>query len=244
LIGADIKPVSGEAVILSPHGGCKLGYIEDMQVNQVSVWVPIVVGFIGLVGVIAGQLVNAWREDRRWSREQRQQDLRWRREADREAANHAHASLIDWRERRISTYGAFLDAIQELISITREASSFKVTTLDSIELLRTEYDERTKVADSIGQRVRLLGSDPIVSTMKHQALTLRYPLALQVPRVPRLRFVNPTPERLQQEAEEDRVEIAKTKDGLRTHITHLLAYYNELVEQMRVDLGAASLTSQ
>lgn len=45
-----------------------------MQSGQVSVWVPIIVGVIGLIGVIAGQLVNAWREDRRWKREREREE--------------------------------------------------------------------------------------------------------------------------------------------------------------------------
>ena len=45
-------------------------YRQPMQSGQVSIWVPIVVGIIGLIGIVAGQLVNAWREDRRWRREQ------------------------------------------------------------------------------------------------------------------------------------------------------------------------------
>lgn len=52
-----------------------------MQSAQVSVWVPIAVGVIGVLGVISGQLINAWREDRRWKREQEREELRWQRES-------------------------------------------------------------------------------------------------------------------------------------------------------------------
>lgn len=45
---------------------------------QVSVWVPIVVGVIGLLGVVAGQLINTWREDRLWRRELDREEVRWR----------------------------------------------------------------------------------------------------------------------------------------------------------------------
>jgi hypothetical protein len=65
-----------------------------MNTQQVSIWVPIAVGLIGVLGIIAGQLINAWREDRRWKRELTREELRWQRE-------DAHY----WRERKFTTYG-------------------------------------------------------------------------------------------------------------------------------------------
>ncbi|MFC4003703.1 hypothetical protein ACFS2C_10025 [Prauserella oleivorans] len=39
--------------------------------QNVPLWVPIVVSLIGVAGIVAGgHLVNVWREDRRWRREQ------------------------------------------------------------------------------------------------------------------------------------------------------------------------------
>lgn len=51
-----------------------------MPSGEVSLWVPIVVGVLGLCGVLGAQLIAGWREDRRWQRETRREDLRWQRE--------------------------------------------------------------------------------------------------------------------------------------------------------------------
>jgi hypothetical protein len=64
-----------------------------MSSGQVSVWVPIVVAVLGILGVVAGQLINIWREERRWERERLREDLRWERERQRDIDAH-------WRERR------------------------------------------------------------------------------------------------------------------------------------------------
>ena len=54
-----------------------------MPSAQVPLWVPIVVGLLGLCGVLGAQVVAGWREDRRWQREISREDLRWQREQER-----------------------------------------------------------------------------------------------------------------------------------------------------------------
>jgi hypothetical protein len=83
--------------------------------------VPVVVAVLGIVGIISGQLVNAWREDRRWRRELEREDLRWQRERERdherqeiersrEDLRHAQDARIEWRLQRFETYKQFLAA--------------------------------------------------------------------------------------------------------------------------------------
>ncbi|GAB3874849.1 hypothetical protein GCM10029964_017530 [Kibdelosporangium lantanae] len=62
-----------------------------MTNGQVSVWVPIVVGLIGVAGVIAGQLVNTWREHRN-------ERIRWTREQQRDARQ----DRLAWRDKRLA----------------------------------------------------------------------------------------------------------------------------------------------
>lgn len=120
-----------------------------MQSGQVSVWVPIVVGVIGLVGVIAGQLVNAWRERRR-------EDTRWRREQAEKSAQQKHDDMIHWRETRLRIYSEFLWEIAEIehaltklhrISLGHDQD---VTTdhvqqfFDSVELSFSKLNQKTQ----------------------------------------------------------------------------------------------------
>lgn len=68
-----------------------------MPSAEVPLWVPIVVGLLGVVGVVAGQAITALREDRRWRREQDREDIRWERqkqERTHEAKSAAYAELI------------------------------------------------------------------------------------------------------------------------------------------------------
>ncbi|MDX8053847.1 hypothetical protein SK571_31140 [Lentzea sp. BCCO 10_0798] len=66
-----------------------------MPQGQVSVWVPIIVGLLGLAGVIAAQFVNAWRERKRITLEQE------------------YEGRVHWRDRRIDAYADFLAAVED-----------------------------------------------------------------------------------------------------------------------------------
>ncbi|MET9259617.1 hypothetical protein [Amycolatopsis sp. NPDC004079] len=114
-----------------------------MQSGQVSVWVPIVVGVLGLVGVIAGQLVNAWREDRRWHRELEREDVRWERENKRESAK------LD-RDTKILIFGQLLQALNRahsLLERLRDASGRESTKNATSEYLGNVNDIREKAAE-------------------------------------------------------------------------------------------------
>lgn len=212
-------------------------YLRRMQASQVSIWVPIVVGIIGLVGIVAGQLVNAWREDRRWRREREREELRWKREAEAEAVKRAHDSLIDWRNRRISTYGEYLESIHGLIKMATKATMHSAT-IDGINSFTREYHECEKIYNDIGERVRLLASDEIVFIMKYNALTMQLPVPVTV-HVPKPVLMVPlTAEEARVEAEDD---MRKIRKELQEHVTHAWAYYHDLTNQMRADLGAAPL---
>ncbi len=84
--------------------------------GQVSVWVPLVVALLGVVGIVAGQLVNAWREDRRWKREQQREELRWQRSKTTENAKLRLEHAEQWREMKIRIYGDLLRLLQDVSS--------------------------------------------------------------------------------------------------------------------------------
>ncbi|PKV90303.1 hypothetical protein ATK30_1047 [Amycolatopsis echigonensis] len=106
-------------------------------------WVPIVVGMIGLVGVVAGQLVNAWREDRRWRREQEREDVRWARESKRESVK------LD-RDTKILIFGELLQSLNRahsLLDRIREASGKEALKGITSEYLNNVHKIRAKAAE-------------------------------------------------------------------------------------------------
>ena len=86
-----------------------------MPSGQDSVWVPIIVGIIGLAGVVTGQLINSRREDRRWEREAAREELRHRRETERLAADRAHAIALHWSQERKDAYAGLLKETGEYL---------------------------------------------------------------------------------------------------------------------------------
>ncbi|WHT21471.1 hypothetical protein N8J89_10565 [Crossiella sp. CA-258035] len=64
--------------------------------TQVPVWVPVVVGLLGLLGVLGAQFIAAWREDRRWNREKRRDEDNKRFDARREAYAQVIGALESW----------------------------------------------------------------------------------------------------------------------------------------------------
>ncbi|WP_154697240.1 hypothetical protein [Lentzea guizhouensis] len=89
-----------------------IAYGASMQPGQVSAWVPIMVallaGVFGIVGVIAGQLLNAKRERIR-------EDLRWQREQERTREQNAHDARIEWRTQRFEIYKGFVASVDEFV---------------------------------------------------------------------------------------------------------------------------------
>lgn len=93
-----------------------------MQGGQVPLWVTLMVAVLGILGVVAGQLINAHREDKRWLREQAREDLRWERERQVRAEDRAHETELYWRDRRLHVYAAFLASISTVRAEMRYAS--------------------------------------------------------------------------------------------------------------------------
>lgn len=73
--------------------------------SQVPLWVTIAVAFVGFAGVLSAQFIAAWREDRRWRRDQAREDKKWSRERDKEIENRDY-------EGRKNAYGQIIADVE------------------------------------------------------------------------------------------------------------------------------------
>ena len=119
-----------------------------MLTGQVSVWVPIVVGLIGVAGVVAGQVINAWRE-------RRNEEIRWAREKQRDA----HQDRLVWREKRLKIAVEFLITL----NVWRELAVdvWHETQREGHPAKRTSsqlHDSVTLMSDQLAE-IKLIGSE-------------------------------------------------------------------------------------
>jgi hypothetical protein len=123
-----------------------------MQTPQVSIWVPIIVGIIGLVSVVAGQLINAWREDRRLKRERDHQKQVAREEKTLECYTDLSVLLSQWFELQVSIgdrFGSITDVVHA-------------------KLLEFQYE-----GDRLFGKVKLLGTELMSEATFHSIEALR-----------------------------------------------------------------------
>ncbi|HEY0637375.1 MAG TPA: hypothetical protein VGD67_06990 [Pseudonocardiaceae bacterium] len=137
-----------------------------MPSAQVSIWVPIVVGVLGLAGVLGAQLIAGWREDRRWRREQEREEVRWRREQEREDQR--------WRrEREELLRSGREDAYARVVGLHEEWSWVLFPAKESVrrgEALGEDgrhamHEMLTRVRETLGP-VNLHGPAPVRSHMR------------------------------------------------------------------------------
>ncbi|WP_410652360.1 hypothetical protein [Amycolatopsis sp. cmx-4-54] len=106
-------------------------------------WTTLAVALLGVTGVVAGQLVNAHREDRRWRREQVREELRWARERQRWTDERELETERYWRDQRLRIYTAFLAAISNVRVEMRYAGD---TLRDGGELDRARHERLLDLA--------------------------------------------------------------------------------------------------
>lgn len=110
---------------------------------QVSVWVPIIVGFIGVLGVVAGQLVTTWRERARETAAIRRADQIYWRDKRLDASLALLVTLNAWRELVVDTWRAPAshDTLAELhnavIDMSDQLATLKLIGTDSISIAAT-----------------------------------------------------------------------------------------------------------
>lgn len=67
----------------------------------------IAVAFVGFAGVLSSQFIAAWREDRRWRRDQEREDKKWSRERAKEIENRDYDGRKEAYSQIISSVEAY-----------------------------------------------------------------------------------------------------------------------------------------
>ena len=132
---------------------------------------PIVVGIIGLIGVIVGQLINAWREKRTWKREQEREELRW----ERERFKLTQDDVQNWRETRVQEYGTLIKLIDRFVDLL--AASLNSTDIDELKVIGRQLSELTDPVNESLSRVELVASEKIASVIFIYRVLIKMPLA-------------------------------------------------------------------
>ncbi|MGW4796469.1 hypothetical protein ACWEPC_29010 [Nonomuraea sp. NPDC004297] len=129
-----------------------------MAQGQVSVWVPLVVAVLGILGLVIGQLVNAWREDRRWQRELVREDVRWQREQERELARHVRETEAHWREERLAAYAHFAEIMDTWRDLLVSAIEQQLAGESAAEEEFAKMEALTQRATASLTKILLVGS--------------------------------------------------------------------------------------
>lgn len=147
-----------------------------MQSGQVSVWVPIVVGLIGVLGVIAGQLVTTWRERSREAAASRRADHLYWRDKRLDASLAILITMNAWRELVVDTWRPNPDpAILADLHDTVVAMSDQLATLKLIGTTEIRQAATTAVDDLLATSASVRNSpataDPD-ATSRHLSATI------------------------------------------------------------------------
>jgi hypothetical protein len=142
---------------------------------QVSVLVPIAVGLIGVLGVVAGQLVTTWRERAREAAAIRRADQIYWRDRRLDACLALLVTMNAWRELVVDTWRATPseDVLAELhhtvIAMSDQLATLKLIGTDSIRAAATAaVDDLLAIAAA----VRKSPTDPDQAS-RHLSATIR-----------------------------------------------------------------------
>ena len=136
-----------------------------MQSGQVPVWVPIIVGIIGVVGVLVGQLLSMWRE-------QRNEIVRAQIERANEDRKNRRDDRLYWRDRRIEVGAEFLVSLNVWRELTVDEWHEIAKDGQIGQQTREQLGETvTRVSDQLAH-IRLIGTDAMSTTAASAVSTL------------------------------------------------------------------------
>lgn len=143
------------------------------------IWVPIVVGVIGLAGVIVGQLINTRRENIRWKREQEREELRWQHERDKDGAEREHRNMLDWRDRKIEVYSELLSAFKDCEYAATETQHLRQV-VENGEFYYSGHDFEARLAPATEQFRKITQKLELIASSELRARVFTPPVANSV----------------------------------------------------------------
>ena len=126
-----------------------------------SVWVPVAVGIIGLIGVIAGQFINAWREDRRWKREQQREDVRWKRDLTKTQSLYRHDNEQKVRELRLELYSEILSVMAAIEANLMENIGIPSGAEETLGELHSANQKLIETASKLTVKIELTSTEAV-----------------------------------------------------------------------------------
>jgi hypothetical protein len=132
-----------------------------MGSGQVSVWVPIVVAVLSMLGITAGQIFASWRDDRRWSREIGREEVRAQCEVRSAELTREHELKVHWIDQRLTAYTECLSAFEEWLDILKQ-ELIQLRSADGDDELGRRDRACLGAMKSAVDRVHFIGSDDAI----------------------------------------------------------------------------------
>ncbi|MEV7092828.1 hypothetical protein AB0M80_08260 [Amycolatopsis sp. NPDC051045] len=129
--------------------------------SSVPTWVPIVVAILGILGIIAGQVVNSWKEERRWKRELAREDVRWQREQERHSEQHRHDKQQKNRELQMQIYADLVATMTKIETNLVANISVPDGHRHEVELLHSENQQLNNESAQLLAKIQMISTEEI-----------------------------------------------------------------------------------
>lgn len=135
----------------------RIATVRRVDFSEVSPWLPLAVAALGILGVITGQIIHSWRENRR-VREQIRHDM-----------------LKHWRDQRIEVYSNFFAAVQDWCEVASKVTLNNIADPTSTAALALwdRCETNRKRARTALARIDLIGSETVFKHAEDVYMILR-----------------------------------------------------------------------
>lgn len=105
-----------------------------------------------MVGVISGQLVSAWREQRR-------EDIRWRREREKEELQRQRQDYLHWRDKRLEVAVALMISLNKWRELIVDRLREQHGLIEGYDETREQLRDVVEGTSDLMAQLKLVGTD-------------------------------------------------------------------------------------